>query len=498
MEVALLLLLAVVLLLVNAFFVLAEFAAVKSRATQVEALVARGEPRAKTLRHVISHLDEYLSVCQVGITFASIGLGFVGEMAIARMLSAALGSTVAAHSIAITVSYVLVSFFHIVIGELVPKSAAIRTGIETALRVARPLRFFHAVFWVPLWVLNRSANLILRLLHLPPKRDEHLPAEEEIRIILARSQKQGQLSFRRLLLLENVFDFGSVRVRDAMLPVEQVAMVRLDRSWAENRALMEKTRRSRYPVVEGNPPVPLGILHIKDVLFHHEAWTGAVDVRPLLRRARTTTPDESIENLLAELQRRRDQMVFVQDPRRGFCGIITMEDIIEEIVGVIEDEFETEPALRLSEAVNEQRVVLALEADEFRGALTELVGKLPDAELPAPRETILQGLLERERAMPTYLGRGLSVPHARLPGLRAPCLFIGRSAKGVRFGDDEEARAQLLFVLLTASQAPRDQLRLLAAIARLRESDAVWQRLLAASSTAEVMEAMRGEALVLG
>jgi CBS domain containing-hemolysin-like protein/mannitol/fructose-specific phosphotransferase system IIA component len=498
METALLLLLAVFLLLLNAFFVLAEFAAVKTRGTQVDALEARGEPRAGTLRHVVTHLDEYLSVCQVGITLASIGLGFVGELTIARMLSALFGSTVAAHSVAITISYVLVSFLHVVLGELVPKSVAIRTGEETALRIARPLRFFHRVFFVPLVVLNGTANAILRLMRLPPLREDRLPAEDEIRRILARSQKQGRISFRRLLLLENVFDFGAVRVRDAMIPLGQVTALRVDRPWEENRAILESTRRSRYPVLEGDPPRPLGILHVKDLIYRHEL-SGPVDFRSLIRPAPVTFPDELIENVLADLQqRRRSQMVLVQDPKKGFCGVITMEDIIEEIVGVIEDEFETEPALRLSDAVNEQRIVLDVAAPTLPGALAEIFDRVPPGQIPAPRDQVLHAILERERAMPTYLGHGLGVPHARLERLKAPCLFIARSKEGIQFGEDEHARAHVLFVLLTSSQAPRDQLRLLAAIARLRESEYVWDRLLAATTPAEVLEAIRGEALVLG
>jgi CBS domain containing-hemolysin-like protein len=498
MEIAALLLLAVLLVLFNAFFVLAEFAAVKTRPTQVEALVQRGEPRAAALRHIVAHLDEYLSVCQVGITFASIGLGFVGEPAFARLLLPVLGSSAAAHSVAITLAYILVSVLHIVLGELVPKSFAIRTGEETALRIARPLRFFHRIFYVPLIVLNGMANGVLRLLRLPRPREDRLPAEDEVRIILARSQKQGRISFRRLLLLENVFDFGAVRVRDAMIPLAQVQALRADRPWAENRAILESSRRSRYPVLAGDPPRPLGILHVKDLLYRH-VGEGDVDLTTLVRRAPATTPDELIENLLADLQqRRRAQMVLVEDPKKGFCGVITMEDIVEEIVGVIEDEFEVEPVLRMSDAVTEHRVVLDVAATTLHDALVEIFVRVPERELPASRERILHAILERERAMSTFLGRGLGVPHARLDGLKSPCLFIARAASGVRFGEEETAVAQVLFVLLTSAQAPRDQLRLLAAIARLRESDYVWQRLLAASSSAEVLEAIRGEALVLG
>jgi CBS domain containing-hemolysin-like protein len=186
------------LLLLNAFFVLAEFALVKLRPTQVEALVQQGNPRAPLVAYIQAHLDEYLSVCQVGITLASIGLGFVGEPAFAVVLEPMLGSWALAHAVSITFAFLLVSFLHILLGEQVPKYLAIRAPERSALDVSRPLQAARYALWLPLIVLNGSANLVMRLLGFRTPASEPLHTEQELRVILELSQTAGSLSFRQL------------------------------------------------------------------------------------------------------------------------------------------------------------------------------------------------------------------------------------------------------------------------------------------------------------
>ncbi len=231
------LLIAFGLLALNAFFVLAEFASVKIRPSQVEELIDQGHATARSAKHVLDHLDEYLSVCQVGITFASVGLGFVAEPAVVRLVEPVLvlshlvpthGTSrwLTVHGIAFTISYLLVSFLHILIGELVPKSIAIRMAERMALATAGPLRLFRFLFFVPLWILNQSANTILALMGFGPSLRQEDHSENELRILLEQSQSRGLISFRRLLYMENVFDLGEIRVRDAMRPSSQVRCLR--------------------------------------------------------------------------------------------------------------------------------------------------------------------------------------------------------------------------------------------------------------------------------
>lgn len=469
MEVVLYLLVAALLLLLNAFFVLSEFAAVRVRPTQIAGA-------GTVARHVQEHLDEYLSVCQLGITFASIGLGFVGEPLFARLLAPLLGSSALAHGVAIVVAYVLVSFLHIVIGELVPKSLAIRAAERAALATARPLRIFRAIFYPPLVVLNGAAMLLVRALGYPRSVPEERHTEEELKRILGRSESTGLLSFRRLLLMENVFELGDLRVRDVMRPREVARVLRADAPWESNREVIRDFRFSRYPLVGPGSDRPLGIVHVKDLLFEDE-----VDLRRVARAYAVTTEDRPLETLLPELQRRRAHMVIVLDRHERWTGFITLEDILEEIIGTIEDEFESEPPLFLADVIGPGRVVLDARGATIDEAVRDALTRVPADALPRPREEILRAILERERQLPTELGRGIAVPHARLDRIRKPAVVFART----------EARDRLLFILLTPAATPRSQARLLARIGGLLDSEFVEERLRSAGTEEEILEAIR-------
>lgn len=481
----------VFLLALNAFFVLAEFAIVKIRGTQIDALERAGVRHAASLRHIHQHIDEYLAVCQLGITFASIGLGFVGEPAIAKILAPWLGHGPAAHAISITISYIVVSYLHILVGEQVPKSMALRITEPAALWSTPALRFFRVLLYLPLLVLNSSASLILRLLRLPPASGETAPSEAEVRLILDQSQQMGMMPFRRLLLLENVFDFGDGRVKDEMQPISKFVALQADRPWEENRDKILGTRFSRYPLLTGDPPQPLGVVHLKDLLYHGVPWPEPVDLKAIARKTHITTPDTPLEQLLTDLRRRRVHMALVQDAGGQIVGLITMEDIIEQLVGAIEDEFEREAPLRLGDVMNEKRIVMDLKAGEIFAAIAELVNNVAAEELPLPRAAIIEAVQARERSLSTYLGEGLAVPHARLDGLKSAYVFAARAPNGVRCGEDLKQRADFLFLLLTPTSAPRMQVKLLARIAALRESPYVWERITGPETATALLEAIR-------
>ncbi len=487
-----------ILLALNAFFVLAEFAAVKVRGTQVEGIKKRYPIRGAIIEHVHEHLDEYLSVCQLGITFASIGLGFVGEPAIASLLTPLLGHGAGAHAAAITISYLLVSFLHILLGEQVPKIIAISYPEQSALLAARALRFSHRLLFIPLWILNGTVRMILKLCGLRPQSEEAAPSEAEVRLILEKTQEQGLMPFRRLLLIENVFDFGEVKVKDEMRPFNQTTALYLDRPWEQNREAILSTTYSRYPLLEGDPPRPLGIVHLKDLLHRDTLWPDPVDLRAIARKTYLTTPDMPLEHLLTELRKRRVHMALVQDAKGQLLGVITLEDILEQLVGAIEDEFERDTSIHLTDALKEDGIVLDLAAQDAPGAIAEIVMRAGTAGVPIGKPELTELILARERSLSTYLGQGLAVPHARLEQLKAPVVLLARSEQGVYFGPKPEDKAYLLFILLTPSSTPRTQVRLLSRIASLRESDYVWERLQSAESSAEVLDAIRsGEEMAI-
>ena len=483
-----------VLLLLNGFFVLAEFAAVRMRASRVEELVGQGNAGAKLVKHIQVHLDEYLPVFQVGITLASIGLGFVGEASMGEIVQHILKtSSVTAHWLTVVFIYSLISFLHVLLGELVPKSVAIRKTEGAALNTARPLRFFRLLFGLPIWALNVSARFILRLLGLPADSKETHHSEDELRIILAQSQSIGLMSFRRLLLLENIFDLADVKVRDAMRPRDAVKVLKLAAPLDENLKVVRESRFSRFPILDGGD-LPVGVVHVKDIFY---ATPEPPDLKKLARPYVTLQADAPLENALGELQRTRSHLAMVKDAAGKWVGILSMEDIVEEIVGAIEDEFETEPPIYLADAMSPGRVVLGLQASSLEEVIGQAFGSVPAAELPLAPEKIVKAVLERERAMSTYLGNGLAIPHARLEGVDKPALLFARSDEGIPVKGREE-KAHLIFILMTPAGSPRIQVRLLARICGLVGSEYVAERLLRADSPASVVEAVRaGEPMTI-
>jgi CBS domain containing-hemolysin-like protein len=493
---------ALFLIFLNAFFVLAEFSAVKIRGTRVSELIDQGNKRAKVVQHIQEHLDDYLSVCQVGITFASIGLGFVGEPAVARLIEPVLGlvgidSAATIHTIAVTIAYIVVSFLHITLGELVPKTISIRATDRSALLTAQPLRLFRIVFFVPLKILNGLVNVTLSMLGFRPTGDGERHSEDELRIILAQSQNVGLIPFRRLLLMENVFDLGELKVKDAMRPRALVKGLWQGSPWDENFRLIRESRLSRLPLMKEGMDKPLGIIHIKDLLYAGPEIT-TTDLESLVRPYHKTFEDIPLENLLAELQRRRLHLAIVVDRNDRWTGLITMEDIIEEIVGTVEDEFETEPPTFLADALTLGRVVLGVEASSIDEALRRAVSQIPPNELPFPGDHIVKLVKDRTKTAVSFLGEGLCVSHARAEGLDRSLLIFARSDNGVTIKGAPE-KAHLLFVLLTPAHQPRVQARLLSRIGGLLESEYVEQRLREATNPQAVLEAIRaGETTALG
>lgn len=493
------LLIALFLLALNGFFVLAEFAAVKMRPSRVEELVDDGVQGAKSIQHIQTHLDEYLSVCQLGITFASIGLGFVAEPAVVRLIEPVIqwmaifpekstSSWVTTHGVAFTISYLIVSFLHILVGELVPKSAAIRLTDRASLWTARPLQLFRLMFFVPLKMLNASASLVLRLIGLNDANDGEVHSEDELRILLSESQTGGVMSFRRLLFVENVFDLGELRVKDAMRPRSQVRVLQANLPWGANLEQLQKYRFSRYPLIAEGSTEPVGIIHIKDLLLADKDEPNLM----LLRRTFISIQEDSLlESLLAEMQRRRIHVALVHDNSGTWTGFLTLEDVIEEIIGTIRDEFEDEEHISLSDALAEDQVFLNIEANNSVEAVRSALSRMEMWRLPVSKDSIVRSIEERERVVETYLGKGLGMPHARVTGLFRPVVFFIRSEKGICYRGNQE-RAHMLFVLLTPAGQPRIHQRLQATIATIMdESEFIPDRLRVAESAHEVLEILK-------
>jgi magnesium and cobalt exporter, CNNM family len=333
---------------INAFFVAAEFAIVRVRVTRVEELVQRGVRRAAAAREVLRNLDAMISACQLGITLASLGLGWVGEPAFAHLLEpgfAWLGryGTGASHTVAIAASFLLISYLHVVVGELVPKMIAIGHAESTALAISWPLRFFRFLFYPLISFMNRSANLLVKTMRVTPPTEASLAhSEAELRMILAVSRKSGVLSESHGRLLANALDFADRAVRQIMVPRADVLWLDVNRSYAENAARAHEYGHTRLPLCDGTIDHVVGIVHVKDLSVAPPSSFGAAELRALARPPLYVPENAKIQQALALFQRQKFHLGIVVDEHGGTAGLVTLEDVLEELIGDIQDEFDQE------------------------------------------------------------------------------------------------------------------------------------------------------------
>lgn len=333
------------LVFLNGFFVATEFAVVKVRESRIAQLVAEGNKRAKNVDNLLRNLDAYLSATQLGITLASLALGWLGEPAIARLLLPVfayfqVGETVA-ETISVIVGFIIITFLHIVLGELAPKSLAIQKAEAVALKVARPIQLFYKVMYPFIAFLNWAASKFLGIFGLQGESHQEAHTEEEIRILVNESHKSGLIDQTELMLVDNIFDFSETMGREIMVPRTDMVVLNLRDPYEQNIKLVQNGRFTRYPVVDGDKDHVVGSLHIKDLLTHLLA--GNDDGLENIMRPILTVPETiSISRLLAMLQKQRNQLAILIDEYGGTAGLVTAEDIIEEIVGDIQDEFDDE------------------------------------------------------------------------------------------------------------------------------------------------------------
>jgi len=338
--------LALLLVAGNAFFVAAEFAFVKVRATRIEEMATIGLPGSALAREVVSHLDEYLSLFQLGITMVSLGLGWVGEQAFAGLiepgLTAAFGDALgaaAAHSLALAFAFATITVLHIVLGELVPKSVAIRKPGSIARFAALPIKIFRRVFYPALWLLNGAASGVLRLLGVRQMREPAF-SEAELRILFAESIRMGVITPSEAEIMDRATRFADRTARDVMVPLERVVIWSLDRSVDANLEVARAEKHTRYPVYDPGASDLVGLINLKALALMSEEDLAKVREADIIKELLRVPEDRRIDAVLREMRRRRMHMAAVVDRRGKAIGILTMEDIIEEIFGEIEDEFD--------------------------------------------------------------------------------------------------------------------------------------------------------------
>ncbi len=336
--------LALFLVFLNGLFVAAEFSFVKVRPTRITQLVAEGNRRAKIAHQCIHNIDAYLSVCQLGITISSLGLGWLGEPVVAKLLeplmySFGVSSPAAVHSISFVTAFTLVTFLHVVFGELVPKSLAIQRAEHVTLLLAAPMRLFYYLFYPGTVIFNGTANRILRVFGVRPASEhEESHSEEELQMLVSASYKCGHLDRSEWNLLQNVFQFEKRVAREIMVPRPEVVFLDKTNSLEENMAIARSSGHTRFPLCENDSDHIVGLVHIKDI-FRLDTGTRINDVK---RNIMLVPEGMSLDRLLKEFQKKHQHMALVVDEYGGTAGIVTMENVLEELVGQIQDEFDEE------------------------------------------------------------------------------------------------------------------------------------------------------------
>ncbi|ANB58245.1 CBS domain protein [Anoxybacillus sp. B7M1] len=358
------LLMVAVLIALTAFFVASEFAIVKVRSTRIDQLVAEGNRSAIAAKRVISNLDEYLSACQLGITITALGLGWLGEPTVMHLLHPLFEEMHINESVASILSFVIafstITFLHVVVGELAPKTLAIQKAETITLLCSKPLIFFYKVMYPFIWALNGSARMVTGLFGLKPVSEHEVAhSEEELRLILSESYKSGEINPSEYKYVNNIFEFDNRIAKEIMVPRTEIVAFDINDSIIDHFEIMKQEKYTRYPVMDGDKDHIVGMVNIKEILtdcIHNpQAAEKKIDdyIRPIIQVIESIP----IHDLLVKMQRERVHMAILIDEYGGTAGLVTVEDILEEIVGEIQDEFDADEVPRIRK-VNEHTMIV--------------------------------------------------------------------------------------------------------------------------------------------
>ncbi|WP_413305310.1 hemolysin family protein [Bacillus sp. 1P10SD] len=343
------------LIALTGFFVAIEFAIVKVRPSRIEQLLGEGKKGATAAKRVVSHLDEYLSACQLGITVTALGLGWLGEPTVEKLLHPLIGALhlneSLTHIISLGLAFALVTFLHVVAGELAPKTAAIQKAETITLVFATPMIWFYKLMYPFIWLLNSSARLLTRMVGLKPVSEHELAhSEEELRILLSESFKSGEINENEWIYVNNIFEFDERMAKEIMVPRTEMSCISVDAHLSEVLATVKKEKFTRYPVMDGDKDHILGVLNVKmfltaTILKRDQEWNISSLIQPVIRTIETIP----IHDLLVKMQTEHAHLAILMDEYGGTSGLVTVEDILEEIVGEVRDEFDAEEVAAVRE-----------------------------------------------------------------------------------------------------------------------------------------------------
>lgn len=372
------LLLVAILIALTGFFVASEFAIIRIRSSRIDQLIAEGNKKASIVKNVIDHLDEYLSACQLGITITALGLGWLGEPTIEHMLSPLFESYAIPSSVATVLSFVIafttITFLHVVVGEMAPKTVAIQKAEQISFWIARPLTVFYRIMYPFIWILNGSARFITGLFGFKPVSEHEMAhSEEELRIIVSESYKSGEINQSEFKYVNKIFEFDNRIAKEIMVPRTEMTSLSIDSSIKEQLEIIKDEKYTRYPIVDGDKDHIIGMVNIKeiftDLIQVEQQHSFSIDkyIRPIIQVIESIP----IHDLLVRMQKERIHMAILVDEYGGTAGLVTVEDIIEEIVGEIRDEFDTDE-VPLIQKINDSKYII--DAKVLVSEVNELLG----------------------------------------------------------------------------------------------------------------------------
>ena len=331
------------------FFVASEFAIVKVRSTRIDQLVAEGNRKAMAAKRVVTHLDEYLSATQLGITITSLGIGWLGEPTVKHLIDPLFEKLHVPESIATVISFAIafsiITFLHVVVGELAPKSVAIQKAETITMNFARPLIWFYRVMFPIIWALNHSARFITSLIGIKPASEGDIAhSEEELRMILTDSYKKGEINQSEFRYVNNIFEFDDRIAREIMVPRTEIHAFQKDDLLEDIVGSLTNEQYTRYPVTDGDKDTIIGFVNVKELLTASLRSGLKIDmpIKDYVNPIITVIETIPIHDLLVKMQKERIHIAVLLDEYGGTSGIVTVEDILEEIVGEIRDEFDTD------------------------------------------------------------------------------------------------------------------------------------------------------------
>ena len=410
--------LVVLLIALTAFFVATEFAIIRLRGSRVDQLVMEGRKNALAVRKVTSNLDAYLSACQLGITITALGLSWLGEPTMEALLHPLFHALELPDAVASTLSFLIafavITFLHVVLGELAPKSLAIQKAEQVSFLAAVPIIWFHRLTYPFIWALNGSANRFIRLFGLKPaSENEEAHSEEEIRIILSDSYESGKINKTEYGYVSRIFMFDELHAREIMVPRTDMVCLYLDNTLEENIEIIRREQFTRYPVAQGSKDNIVGFINTKKLFLSYRTDPD-FDWKTFIQPALAVSDATPVKTLLRTMQQARVHMAILVDEYGGTSGLITIEDILEEIVGDIRDEFDAEERKRIETVAEGEHylvdgTVLLSEINQLMGSHLDsedvdtiggwIYSQMPDAEAGRKlvREDLEFTVVEKEK-----------------------------------------------------------------------------------------------------